>query len=124
MSDPYDIYGDVVEFTCPFGRLFIHVNVAPRQTHRHRLDAIEAVFRDTLEVPEDGEERTLELTYPVKIWHPRAKKDVMCDRIDVRFRRLHLLDEDAIDETFAYQKGGIREDDVFIERLLFLPSET
>lgn len=116
MASPYDIYGKVVEYRCNFGRLFVHVNVAPRHKDRARLDAIEAAVRNIQVAPHDVAEEVLPLGYSLKV------KCVECDRIEVRFRRLNTMPEKVIDAVFPHQKGGILEDDVFIDRLRFLPA--
>lgn len=121
MASPYEIYGDVVEFRCAFGRLFVHVDVAPKQHHRHRLDALESAIRDMMQIPETGEAKEIPIGYAVEIWDKSSGGKVRCDRIEAVFRRLNDVPEDVIDQTFPHQKGGITEGDVFIERLRFLP---
>lgn len=117
---PYDIYGEIVEFRCGFGRLFVHVNVAPKHKDRPRLDAIESAVRDLLRQPEDGEERILPIGYTLNVKDKKRKKRTPCDRIRVRFRHLQMVPENIIAEKFPHQKGSVLPSDVFLERVSFL----
>jgi len=114
MSEPFEIYGNIAEFRCPFGRLFVHVNVAPKHKDRDRLYALEAAIRDIPMVPEEGEQRVLSYGYNLDV------RGVTCDRVRVRFGLLHTLPVHIIDAMFPHQKGGIREDDAFLVEVSFL----
>lgn len=120
MGSPYDIYGKVVEFKCGFGRIFVHVNVAPRHKDREKLDAIERAVRDISVSPEDKSVEILPFGYTLNVYDPKKKKRTPCNCIRVRFRRLQTMPESVMDNIFPYQKGAVMSGDVFIDTLSFL----
>lgn len=120
MSDPYDIYGELIEFRCGFGRVFTHVNLAPKHKDRARIDAVAAAIQDLIAQPEDGETQVLPIGYTLKVKDRKRKKHTLCDRIKVCFRHLQEIPEEIIAKKFPHQKGATLPSDVFMVRLSFL----
>lgn len=119
--NPYDIYGNVVEFRCAFGRMFLHVQAAPRQKHRHRLDAVESVIRDMLDPPDTSKPITFSLEHNTDIYDPQKRKKVSCDRVKIQFQRLNTLPKDSLVKHFPHQKDSMLPSDTFMRRVSFIP---
>lgn len=114
----YTISGKIIELKYEMGRIFVHVNAAPRHAHRDRVEALSRAVFKLRNIPAEGGDVILPLDCSLDIWDPVTSSFKGCTAVAVTLKRLDSAPKLTLQGLFG-NFGTPTPYDFFIEWLRY-----